>query len=209
MYGIQSSITYSFQDLIWRPHKGKECILRVALVKMPGKNLIFATTALDLDPLMIIGAYALRFKIETAFWLLKNCAGFFAHFWTSAMPVFDKFKKDFVNLELIKMLHNGETRMMERIRATLRAVELAYFISVVALGALHMCALLFPVISIRGRCPRTGARVPSPGTVAFSFRKSLDKILKHKEEYEFLEYIAEKREDQELFLEALEEDLAS
>jgi hypothetical protein len=31
----------------------------------------------------------------------------------------------------------------------------------------------------------------------------------HKEEYEFLECMAEKREDQELFLEALEEDLAS
>jgi ABC-type multidrug transport system fused ATPase/permease subunit len=186
MYGIQSSISYSFQDLIWRPHKGKECILRVVFVKMPDKNLIFATTALDLNPLMIIGAYALRFKIETAFWFLKNCVSFFAHFWTSAMPIFDKFHKDLVNLELTEILHNDEFDLMERIHNTLRAVELAYFISVVALGALHMCALLFPVVSIRERYLRTGSRVPSPGTVAFSFRKSLDKILKHKEEHEFL-----------------------
>jgi hypothetical protein len=102
----------------------------------------------------------------------------------------------------------GEFDLMERIHSTLRTVELACLIPVAALGALRMCALLFPVASISERCPRTGSRVPFPGTVAFSFRKPLDKILKHKEEHEFLECIAEKREGQELFAKALDEDLA-
>lgn len=85
VYGETSiTIQYRAVDLIWRPI-GKT--VRFVLVKHPTRGrLILLSTALDLDPLVVIKLYGLRFKIEVSFrQSLHTLGGYAYHFWLMAM----------------------------------------------------------------------------------------------------------------------------
>lgn len=85
VYGERDiTIQYRSVDLLWRP-VGR--LIRFVLVKHPTRgNLILLCTALELDPLVVIKIYGLRFKIEVSFrQALHTLGGYAYHFWMMAM----------------------------------------------------------------------------------------------------------------------------
>lgn len=79
MYGIREPVDYLRLDLLWGAKLYKK--MRFVLVKSSWGNYILVSSDLDLDPVSIIEAYALRFKIECTFREFKQqMGGFCYHF---------------------------------------------------------------------------------------------------------------------------------
>lgn len=85
VYGEENVvIQYRAVELLWRPI-GK--LVRFVLVKHPTRGkIILLSTALDIDPLVVIKIYGLRFKIEVSFKQAVHTLGTYAyHFWMKIM----------------------------------------------------------------------------------------------------------------------------
>jgi len=85
-YGAEKAeVDYCAIDLLWKP-VGR--VVRFILVVYPNRGkCIFVSTDLDLDPVIAIEMYAMRFKIEVSFKQAMRTIGTFAyHFWLKSMP---------------------------------------------------------------------------------------------------------------------------
>ena len=92
MYGKKQKVEYLCLDLLWGLKLYKK--VRFVLVKYNQCHAIFVSTDLTMDPLLIIEAYAHRFKIECTFREFKQqLHGFGYHFWSSKTPKLKKYKK--------------------------------------------------------------------------------------------------------------------
>lgn len=90
-------IQYRTVELLWRP-VGK--LVRFVLVRHPMRGrIILMSTAFDIDPLVVIKIYGLRFKIEVSFKQALHTLGTYAyHFWMKPMKPIKRFSGD-QNLE--------------------------------------------------------------------------------------------------------------
>ena len=79
MYGKKETVQYLCLDLLWGTKLYKK--LRFVLVKYAKSSAILVSTDLSLNPVLIIEAYAHRFKIECTFREFKQqIGGFCYHF---------------------------------------------------------------------------------------------------------------------------------
>lgn len=92
MYGIKKQIRYFSQEYLWG--QGLYMPLRFVLVEEEDRQLILVSTDLTMPAQDIITAYAFRVKIETMFKAFKQqFGGLCYHFWTSAMPKLDRYRR--------------------------------------------------------------------------------------------------------------------
>jgi hypothetical protein len=133
IYGRYENVRYLCIDLLWKPANS---IVRFVLVDIKGKQTIFMSSNLSIDPLDIIAAYSKRFKIEVSFKMLKHTlGGFFYHFWTKSMPKISKYETQ-TDYSVVK-----DSKDQEKILQTIRAIEAYTFINCVTLGILMIIAI--------------------------------------------------------------------
>jgi len=133
IYGRYENVRYLCIDLLWKPVNG---VVRFVLVDIKGKQTIFMSSNLSIDPLDIIAAYSKRFKIEVSFKMLKHTlGGFFYHFWTKSMPKISKYQTQ-TDYSVVK-----DSKDQEKILRTIRAIEIYTFINCVTLGILMIIAI--------------------------------------------------------------------
>jgi len=137
MYGKMESIEYLCLDLLWGIKLYKK--LRFVLVKSSRGNAILVSTDLTLKPVLMIEAYAHRFKIESTFREFKQqIGGFRYHFWTKAMPKLKKYRK---KTELPELSGVEDEHMQHRILKTIEATERFVLCASIAMGFTQMMAL--------------------------------------------------------------------
>ncbi len=136
MYGKKQNIEYLSLNLLWGMKLYQE--LQFILVKYGSVTSILVSTDLELSPVLIIEAYAHRFKIECMFRELKQqIHGFSYHFWNSRIPKLNKYKKksDPDPLESVKK----EDR--ESVLLTIDAIHRFVLCSEISMGLAQMIAL--------------------------------------------------------------------
>ena len=137
MYGKKETVQYLCLDLLWGTRLYKK--LRFVLVKYAKSSAILVSTDLSLNPVLIIEAYAHRFKIECTFREFKQqIGGFCYHFWTKAMPKLNKNKKKTDTSELSGVVEEDKR---SRILKTVEATERFILCSCIAMGLVQMMAL--------------------------------------------------------------------
>ena len=137
MYGKKETVQYLCLDLLWGTKLYKK--LRFVLVKYAKSSAILVSTDLSLNPVLIIEAYAHRFKIECTFREFKQqIGGFCYHFWTKAMPKLNKNKKKTDASELPGVVEEDKR---SRILKTVEATERFILCSCIAMGLVQMMAL--------------------------------------------------------------------
>jgi len=137
MYGKMETVEYLCIDLLWGKKLYKK--LRFVLVKSPRGNCILVSTDLALDPVLIIEAYAHRFKILCTFREFKQqVGGFCYHFWTKAMPKLNKYRKKTEPAELAGI---EDEHKQQRILKTVEASERFVLCASIAMGLTQMMAL--------------------------------------------------------------------
>ena len=134
IYGKNASLSYLCLDLIWRPIMKK---VRFVLVKNGLDICILMSSNLNLLPYEIIQLYSYRFKIEVVFKELKHRIGsFFYHFWTHAMPKFNR--KTPRDLSIVIDEHQQQL-----IAKATKAIEGFVNIGCISIGLLQMLAINF------------------------------------------------------------------
>ena len=136
MYGKKQEVQYLSLKLLWGSKLYQE--LQFVLVKYNGSMAIFVSTDLTLDPVLVIEAYAHRFKIECMFREIKQqIHGFHYHFWSSYVPKLNKYKKksDPDPLSLVEKEHQ------ESVLLTIDAIERFVLCSEIAIGLVQLIAL--------------------------------------------------------------------
>lgn len=137
MYGKKETVEYLCLDLLWGSKLYKK--LRFVLVRSSKGECILVCTDLTLDPVLIIEAYAHRFKIELMFRELKQQIHVFSyHFWTKAMPKLKRYKKKNDSSELTGVEKEEEKN---RILKTVEATERFVLCASIAMGLTQMIAL--------------------------------------------------------------------
>jgi len=176
MYGKKESVEYLLLDLLW----GKKLYrkLRFVLVKSARGNAILVSSDLALDPVSIIEAYALRFKIETTFREFKQqIGGFRYHFWTKAMPKINRFRKKTEDPELKSV---EDPYLQRRILKTIEATERFVLCASIAMGITQMMALT-PSIAETARKHRylrtSSEHKVSEATILEFLRKNIFRLL--------------------------------
>jgi len=176
MYGKKEPVEYLCLDLLWGLKLYKK--LRFVLVKSSRGTAILASTDLILDPILIIEAYAHRFKIECTFRQFKQqIGGFCYHFWTNAMPKINKFKKKTDPPELSNVENQ---HLQNRILKTIEATERFVFCASVAMGITQMMALTPSIAETvrKHRYLRTSSEHKvSEATVLEYLRKNIFRLL--------------------------------
>jgi hypothetical protein len=174
LYGKEETVSYLSYDLLWGNKHYQ--LLRFVVAQISGANpIILASNDLTLSPVDIIRLYSYRFKIECAFYHLKNTlAGFAYRFWSMAMPKLNRFAPN--NTEPLEKVEDKNDKRL--IRFTFRATQGYAMIAAMALGLLQICSLRFkdeinasPLRWIRSR----SNLVPSEATSADFLRKTLFK----------------------------------
>lgn len=136
MYGKEQEVEYLSLNLLWGSKLYQK--LQFVLVKYHGGTAIFVSTDLTLNPILVIEAYAHRFKIECMFRELKQqIHGFNYHFWSSYVPKLNKYKRksDPDPLSLAAEKHQ------ESILLTIDAIERFILCSEIAMGIIQLIAL--------------------------------------------------------------------
>lgn len=137
MYGKKEQVEYLCLDLLWGTKLYKK--LRFVLVRSSKGECILVSTDLALDPILIIEAYAHRFKIECMFRELKQQIHVFSyHFWTKVMPKLKKYKKKKDCSELSGVEKGTEKK---RILKTIEATERFVLCASIAMGLTQLIAL--------------------------------------------------------------------
>jgi hypothetical protein len=179
IYGNLKEVRYLCRNLLWGRDLYQE--LRFVFTVVEHVESIFVCTDLAMDPCQIIEMYCYRFKIETLFRAFKQTlAGFSCRFWTSKMPVFQKYLKA-TEMELeVAATCSGMPR--DRIVNTYNAIEGFVFFACIAMGLIQLISLRFSKVvnDSKIRWLRTAAiNVPSEETTAnfirHAFRLMLDK----------------------------------
>jgi hypothetical protein len=174
LYGKEETVSYLHYDLLWG--KGHYQLLRFVVAQISGSNpIILASNDLTLSPVDIIRLYSYRFKIECAFYQLKNTlAGFAYRFWSKAMPKLNRFAPS--NTEPLEKVKDKNDKRL--IRFAFQATQGYVMIAAIALGLLQICSLRFkdeintsPLRWIRSR----SNPVPSEATTADFLRKTVFK----------------------------------
>lgn len=172
MYGKKQDIRYYCIDLLWG--QGRYQKLRFVLVEYNSTRSILVSTDLSLDPVKIIEAYCLRFRIETAFREFKQQAGGMAyHFWTKAMPRLDHFRKK-TDPDPLGFVSRESDR--EKILKTIRASEMYVMMSCIAMGIIQMLSLdpKYCIPPEELRYQRTPAKEkPSEANIMYYLRQNI------------------------------------
>jgi len=93
---------------------------------------------LCLDPLLMIEAYSLRFKIEQTFRSFKQqIGGFRYHFWTKSMSKINKYRK---KTELPELAGVEDPHMQHLVLKTIEATERFVLCASIAMGITQMMA---------------------------------------------------------------------
>ena len=130
MYGVRETVKYLCLDLLWG--QGLYRKMRFVLVKSGKGECILACTDLTLDPVAIIEAYALRFKIECTFREYRQQIGGFAyHFWSKAMPKLNRYSKT-GEPGVLSIVEDEKER--RQILDTIKATERFVLFSSIAMG---------------------------------------------------------------------------
>lgn len=176
MYEKKEKVEYLCLDLLWGTKLYKK--LRFVLVKSSKGECILVSTDLTLEPILIIEAYAHRFKIECMFRELKQQIHVFSyHFWTKAMPKLRKYKKKKDDSELSGVEKEEEKK---RILKTVEATERFVLCASVAMGLTQMIALTpdFAETVRTQRYLRTSSKDKvSEATVLDYLRKNIFRLL--------------------------------
>lgn len=136
MYGKKQDVEYLSLNLLWGSKLYQE--VQFVLVKYNNSTAIFVCTDLTLSPLLVIEAYAHRFKIECMFRELKQqIHSFNYHFWSSCVQKLNKYKKksDPDPLTIVKEEHQSS------ILLTIGAIERFVLCSEIAMGLVQLIAL--------------------------------------------------------------------
>jgi hypothetical protein len=191
--GAKKDISFLCKDLLWG--EGLYLPLRFVWVLLPdGGQTILCCTNLLIDPVKIIEAYCLRFKIETFFRAFKQViGGFSCHFWTLSMPKVDWFgkaKSVAENLSKITDIHD-RTKIISCYKAT----EAFVMCACIATGLLQLCSLKFKdEINKDLRWLRTYSNVYSSEETTQEFLgRSFEYILKHMPQLALCKIINAKR----------------
>lgn len=137
MYGKQEPVSYLCRDLLWGEKLYQK--LRFVLVRSSRGSAILVSTDLNLDPIAIIEAYALRFKIELMFREMKQQAGALLYrFWSKFMPKRNRFAKsgEPSPLKQVACKHD-RAHILAAVEATERFIQC----SCIAMGLVQMIAL--------------------------------------------------------------------
>lgn len=136
MYGKEQEVSYLSLNLLWGSRLYQE--VQFVLVKYNNCTAIFVCTDLMLDPVLVIEAYAHRFKIECMFRELKQqIHGFHYHFWNSRIPKLNKYKKR----SDPDPLSNVKKEDQESVLLTVDAIERFVLCSEIAMGLIQLIAL--------------------------------------------------------------------
>ena len=137
IYGAEKDVRFLSRTYLWGP--GLYQALQFVLVEYGQTRAILVCTDLSMPAEDIITAYAYRFKIEAMFREMKQqIGGFFYHFWTSAVPRLDHYRKKGADDPLIKIKDRHE---QERIIKTLTATGGYVMFSSIAMGIIQMLCL--------------------------------------------------------------------
>lgn len=136
MYGKEQQVEYLALNLLWGSKLYQE--VRFVLVKYNNSTAIFVCTDLELEPCLIIEAYAYRFKIECMFRELKQqIHGFSYHFWSSYVPKLNKYKKKTDPAPLVAVSEQHQRSVL----LTVDAIERFALCSEIAMGIVQLMAL--------------------------------------------------------------------
>lgn len=176
MYGQKQTVQYLCLDLLWGIRLYQK--VRFILTKYNGSKAIFVSTDCELDPTLIIEAYAHRFKIECMFRELKQqiCA-FGYHFWTSYTPRLNKYKKKTDPDPLSQITDEKERKA---ILAAVDACERFVLCAEIAIGITQLIALkpVFVRKIQKHRYLRTSQQEKiSEATVLWYLRKHIFRLL--------------------------------
>lgn len=175
MYGKEQEVEYLSLNLLWGSKLYQE--VQFVLVKYNNSTAIFVSTDLSLDLVLVIEAYAHRFKIECMFRELKQqIHGFQYHFWSSYVPKLNKYKKktDPDPLSTVAAEHQ------KSILLTIDAIERFVLCSEIAMGLIQLIALnpVFSKIIEKHRYLRTSHEGKvSEATVIEYLRKHFFRLL--------------------------------
>lgn len=176
MYGKKEKVEYLCLDLLWGVKLYKK--IRFVLVKSNRGKCILVSTDLTLDPVLVIEAYAHRFKIERMFRELKQQVGAFSyHFWTKAMPKLEKYKKKKDKSELSCV---GKEEAKTRILKTIEATERFVLCAAIAMGLAQMMALtpaFAETVRIHRYLRTSSKNKVSEATVLEYLRKNIFRLL--------------------------------
>ena len=118
MYGEKREVRFLSRVYLWG--QGLYQPLQFVLAEYGGKRIVLASTDLDLAGEVILEAYASRFKIEAMFRELgQQFGGFCYHFWTKAVPKWNRYRKKGSPDPLLQIPEEKEIKRIQKaIRAT-------------------------------------------------------------------------------------------
>jgi hypothetical protein len=165
-------VEYYSLDLLWKPVRR---LVRFVLVRYPGKGqAIFISTDLNLDPLTVVGLYAMRFKIEVSFKQAVHTIGAFAyHFWLRSVK---RIKRCSGN----QYLHRTSEGFRDSVKMKLAGYHKHVAVGAIAQGLMQYLSSYFPDDVYRcspwlRTYPASGH--PSEETVASALRMALPEFL--------------------------------
>lgn len=139
MYGIKKQIRYFSQEYLWG--QGLYMPLQFVLIEEEDRQLILVSTDLTMTAQDIITAYAFRVKIETMFKVFKQqFGGLCYHFWTSAMPKLNRYRRKNNPAPLLQV---KDIQKQRRIVNTLKATEGHILFACIAMGITQMLCLKY------------------------------------------------------------------